>query len=125
MRILVFGNPLLKEDSLPLKLLPALRKEFPAVEFDEADPADIDMEKGRIVVVDTAKGIDRVMLVEDANKLQDYKLLSAHGLGLAEMLALMKAAGRQVQVKIICVPQGMPQQKALADVTKLLRAIVP
>lgn len=125
MKVLVFGNPLLKEDSLPLRLLPALRKEFPTVEFDEADPADMDMEKGQVVVIDTAKRVKGVMLIEDASRLQDYKLLSAHGLGLAEMLALFRTIGKQVQVKIICVPEKMRQQKALADVTKLLRAILP
>lgn len=124
MKVLVLGNPLLKEDSLPLKLLPALRKEFPTVEFDEADPADIDDEKSPLVIIDTAN-VKGVTLVEDANYLEDYKLLSAHGLGLAEMLALMKAAGKQVQVKIICVPEKMTQKKVLADVSVLLRAIVP
>jgi len=123
MKVLVFGNPLLKEDNLPLRLLPSLRKSFPETEFDEADPADIDLEKGQLVVIDTAKGIDRVMLIEDASKLQDYEMLSTHGLGLAEMLALMKAAGRKVDVKIVCVPQGMPQKKALTEVTKMFRAI--
>lgn len=125
MKVLVLGNPLLEEDSLPLKLLPVLRKEFPSIDFDEADPADIDSEKGQVVVIDTAKGVKDVVLLEDMDRLQNYKLISAHGLGLAEMLALMKAAGKQVQVKVICVPRGMRESKALAEVTKALRAIVP
>ena len=126
MKVLVFGNPLVEDDSLPLRLIPALQEEFPAVEFDEADPADIDAEEGQVVVIDAAKGIGKdVVLIDDTEKLQHDKIMSAHGLGLAEMLALMKAAGRQIQVKIICVPQGMKQSSALAAVTKMLRAIVP
>ncbi|MFH0830308.1 MAG: hypothetical protein V1887_04070 [Candidatus Aenigmatarchaeota archaeon] len=126
MKVLVFGNPLLEEDNLPLRLLPALKKEFPGIDFEEADPADMDMEKGQVVVIDTAKGIGKdVMLLEDTEKLQDYKLLSAHGLGLAEMLSIFKVVGKKIDVRIICIPQDMPEKKALTAVTKMLRAIVP
>ncbi len=124
MKVLVFGNPLLKDDSLPLRLLPSLRKSFPETEFDEADPADVDLEQGPLVIIDAANVRD-VMLVEDVDRLKDDRMLSAHGLGLAEMLAIFKAIGRQVQVKVICVPQGMTKDRALTEVTKMLRAILP
>ena len=47
MRVLVLGNPLIPEDSLPLKLLPKLRKKFPRIEFVEFDPNEDIEEIGR------------------------------------------------------------------------------
>jgi Ni,Fe-hydrogenase maturation factor len=125
MKVLVLGNPLLKNDSLPLRLLPLLEKKFSSIEFVEADPADVDLEQGSLVIIDTAKGIKDVMLIEDADRLQDDKMLSVHGLGLAEQLALLKAIGRPVELKIICVPEKISSQRALEGITKMLRAIVP
>ncbi len=40
MHIFVFGNPLMERDSLPLQILPGLRKMFPSVEFVELDPSE-------------------------------------------------------------------------------------
>ena len=49
-RLLVFGNPLVKEDSLPLEILPMLREEFPEYEFAEFDAAENLDGRGKIIV---------------------------------------------------------------------------
>lgn len=113
----------MKNDSLPISLLPSLKEKFPNVEFIETDPADIDVEKGELIILDTAKGIKEVTLLDDVDKLENDNMLSLHGLGLAEQLALMKAAGRTVRLKIICVPEKIPQKKALEDIAKILKSI--
>ena len=123
MRVLVFGNPLLKNDSLPIRLLPSLKKHFPDVDFVETDPADIDVEKGKLIVIDTAKGIKEVTLLDDISKLESDSMLSMHGLGLAEQLVLMEAAGQKVKLKIICVPEKISQKLALEGITKILKSI--
>lgn len=57
MKILVFGNALVEEDSLPLRLLAALRLCFPSVEFREFDSAENLENEGRdLVILDAAKG---------------------------------------------------------------------
>ncbi len=40
MKILVFGNILVKKDNLALKLLPRLREKFPNIIFKEFDPTE-------------------------------------------------------------------------------------
>lgn len=40
MKIYVFGNILVDIDSLPIKLIPLLQKEFPDIEFCELDPSE-------------------------------------------------------------------------------------
>mgnify|MGYP001559860477 CR=1 FL=1 len=37
-KVLVFGNPLLEQDSIPLRLIGRLRERFPKIEFTEFDP---------------------------------------------------------------------------------------
>jgi Ni,Fe-hydrogenase maturation factor len=123
MRVLVLGNPLVDSDSLALKLLPSLKERFPNIEFEEADPADIDLEQDPIVI-DVAKNVKKVVLIDDAKRLQSDDALSIHGLGLAEMLSLMETAGRKVSVKIICVPEKMSPKLALEKITPMLRAIL-
>jgi len=58
--IYVFGNPLIKEDSMPLKLINKLKKEFPSLQFKEFDTVeDLDLEK-EMNIIDTVKGIKKV-----------------------------------------------------------------
>ena len=63
-KILIFGNPLLKEDSLPLRLIDDLRKAYPEIEFREFDPNENLEKEGRnLVIIDTVEGIDRVVTI--------------------------------------------------------------
>lgn len=82
-KILVFGNPLLKEDSLPLRILKNLRKEFPDIEFEEFDTADDLQNEGRnLVILDTVKGIKKVMIIKDIKSIITDKIYSLHDFDL-------------------------------------------
>lgn len=124
MRVYVFGNPLLEEDSLPLELLPELRRRMPDIEFVESDPADMPHEE-ELLIIDTAMGINDVVLIEDIRKLKTCNLMSMHEMDLGQMLKLMKAAGMIKEVKIIAVPKGIQAEEALDRIGKIIRAISP
>jgi Ni,Fe-hydrogenase maturation factor len=121
-RILVFGNPLLDEDSLPLRLLPEMRKRMPDMEFVETDPNDMPQDED-LVIIDTAVGIKDVVLIDDIKKLETSDLMSMHEMDLGQTLTLMQAAGLLKEVKIIAVPMGMSPSEALDKTEKMLRSI--
>lgn len=123
MRVLVFGNPLLKEDSLPLRLLPELRKRFRDIEFVVADPNDFD--HAAELIIDTAKGLKGVVVIDDIGKLETGKVLSMHEMDLGQMLKLAAAAGLSKGVKIIAVPADASPKSALCGIAKALTAIAP
>ena len=124
-RILVFGNPLVKEDALPLELLPDLRKEFPSVEFAEFDAAE-DLEKevqdGGLLIIDSVKGLKKVALVTDIDSIAENKIYTMHDFDLGMTLKLLKKMGMLESVKIFGVPMGGEKKKALKELTDLLRA---
>jgi len=120
-KILVFGNPLVPQDSLALRILPALRKKFPKIDFIELDGTDDLHEYGRnLVILDVAAGIKKVSVVEDLDDLELPRVLSMHDFDLAWNLKILLKAGMIDSVKIIAIPQGMDEKKALAGVEKIL-----
>jgi len=121
-RMYVFGNPVVKEDSLPLRILPRLRKRFPQIEFVTADPTEL-LEYGKDVwILDTAEGITEAVVLEDISKLDLPKRLSAHDYDLTVDLHLLRKLGKLQNVKIIAVPFHFSGNKAFQDVSKILIA---
>jgi len=122
MRIFVFGNPLLEEDSLPLKLVPLLKKEFPGIEFIELDPNEgLEALEGEANIIDTAFGIKKVQLIEDIEKIQDSPGVSMHDLDLGFSLKLLKKMGRLGKVRIFGIPPNLSEKEALKQLTPLLK----
>lgn len=115
MKILVFGNPLTKEDNLPLKLLPELQKKFPNTEFQEFDPSEgLESEGKTLTIIDAVQGIDKVEVLteKDLNKIETGKIFSMHDFDLAHTLKLLKKAKLLEKITIFGIPQKMPATKA-------------
>ncbi|HLC65688.1 MAG TPA: hypothetical protein VJI46_06215 [Candidatus Nanoarchaeia archaeon] len=117
MRIFVLGNPLLEEDSLPVKLLPELRREFPKIEFREIDPNE-GFPEGDIVIIDTIINARDVVVIKDIDALEESPNYSAHDFDLAFALKLMKKMGKIGRVTIIGVPPK--GRKILASLKKII-----
>ncbi len=125
LRILVFGNPLVAEDSLPLRLMPTLRKRFPAVEFKEFDAAEnLEDEDRDLVILDTAKGPDKVVLLEGIDKIETGKIYSMHDFDLALTLKILKKLKLVDSVRIIAVPAGYPEKKALGETCAVISSLL-
>lgn len=127
MKILVFGNALVEEDSLPLRLLAALRRRFPSVEFREFDSAENLENEGRdLVILDAAKGPDRVVLLDwpdSVAALETGKIYSMHDFDLAVTLKLLKKLKLLDSVRIIAVPMGYDGEKAMEEVSAFISTL--
>ncbi len=124
-KVLVFGNPLVEEDSIALRMLPALRKRFPCVEFKEFDAAENLEAEGRdLIIIDAAAGIDRVVLLDDLSALEGGKIYSMHDFDLSLTLKLLKKMGALDSIRIIAVPSGFSERRAVPACSRLLSSLL-
>ena len=102
--IYVFGNPYLKEDSAPIKILQDLRRALPDVKFIITDPNENFPPNGEknIIILDTVKGIKKPSLL-DLNHLERISKTpnSPHDYDLMFHLQLLKKLKKIEGVKII------------------------
>lgn len=127
MTVFVFGNPLLKKDSLPLTLLFNLKKQFPDIDFQIADPNEnFPPEKEKeLIIIDTVMGIKKPMILD----LNDFKKnqttpLSPHDYDLLFHLLLLKKLKKINDVKIIGIPtKEMETKNILEKVSRLITKI--
>ncbi len=124
MRVLVLGNPLIPEDSLPLRLIGRLRKKFPKIEFVEFDPnEDIEEEGAKgFVAIDAVYGIRKVRMLtnKDIGRLELPPSASMHDFDLALDLKILAKMGMLGKVRILGIPPEYPEKKALAELARLL-----
>lgn len=129
MKILIFGNQLVKQDNLPLRILPKLKQQFPNIEFKPIDStenlqAETDQNKN-LTILDTAKDIQEIKTItlttqKDFAKLQLPSSLSMHDFDLAYNLRLLKKVNLINQVKIICLPMNIDKDEALTQLQRSL-----
>ena len=121
MKILVFGNALVEADSLPLRIMPRLQKLFPKVEFKEFDTAENLEDEGRdLLILDTAFGIESVTLIDDVDTLQMSKTCSMHDFDLPITLRILIKLKAIDSVKIIAIPAGYDEKKALSEIKEII-----
>lgn len=121
MNIYVCGNPLLKEDSLPLRILPLLQKKRPLIRFIEFDPTEELPREPELVFIDTVINAKNVVLLKDINQFAQTKALSLHDFDLGLNLKLAKKMGWLKKVKIIGVPPQMDEGKVVERIAALLK----
>jgi Ni,Fe-hydrogenase maturation factor len=120
-KVLVFGNPLLKQDSMPLKLLASLRKRFPEIEFKEFDPNDdLESEGKTLNIIDTVEGIDKVTLITDIDSIHLQKIYSMHDFDLGYSLKLLKKLKYLDSVRIYGIPMKISKKAALEQLAPLI-----
>jgi len=125
MKVLVFGNPLVAQDSIALALMPKLKERFPSVEFKEFDPTENLENEGRdLVIMDSAIGIAEVTLLEDAAGLELSGRYSMHDLDLPITLKLLKKLNAIDSVKIIAVPHNHPLERALKEIVPIISSLL-
>jgi Ni,Fe-hydrogenase maturation factor len=124
MKLYVFGNPLVKEDSLPLGMIEELKKEFPEIEFLGYDEFQLDTPRN-INILDSAKGIDDVILIDDLDKIKLDRIQSLHDFDIAHELKLLKKLGRLDEIKILALPQGIKKEEAIGKLVPLIKSIQP
>lgn len=121
MKVSVFGNLLVKEDSLPLRILPKLKKRFPDIEFVVEDPTEsLNPPQGEWWILDSAEGIKKITVLSDLSKVQFTNRVSVHDYDLSFDLKLLQKLGKLQRVKIIAVPMKMNQVEAIQRVSEII-----
>lgn len=125
--VLVIGNPLLAQDSLPLRIMPKLQAARPDVEFLPFEPTREDLPQHQeMVLLDTIQGLKKVRVLSDMKKLeQSSRAFSLHDFDLGAQLMLMDKFGLLGKTIIIGVPQKGDEKKIMNDVLHELETIFP
>ncbi len=119
-KIFVFGNPYLKEDSLAVKVAKQLSsKELEVILCSNPDDL-LNHELDNSIILDVAKGIEKVELFDDIDSLEFSVIFSAHDFDLGFFLKLMKETGKLEKINIIGVPQGYDENRAANEMHKLI-----
>jgi len=121
----IFGNPLLPFDSLPLKFVPKLKKIFPEIDFQLADPNEnLKPKNKKLFIIDTIEGIKEVVVVDDLSKINTEKAYSLHDFDLGFNLKLLQKIGELEEVLIIGVPMEVEdEEKTLNRIVEIIRNV--
>jgi len=123
-KILVFGNPLVRRDSLPLKLIDDLRNEFPNIEFKEFDSIEeIQNEGDTLYILDSVEKIKKAMVITDLDQLATNKIYSVHDFDLATILKILKKIGVIKKIIIFGVPMNIQHSQALQEIREKIISI--
>lgn len=123
MKIHILGNPFIKIDSLPLKLIPKLKQEFPDIEFVEYDPTEEIETPEEFIIIDTVLDIEKVIVFEDIDKIQTGKVCSLHDYDLGMHLKLLKKLNKLKSIKIIGVPPDIEEKEALNQIKEIISSL--
>jgi len=123
MQVFVFGNPDIEIDSLPVKLLPALKETFPDVEFVALDPnEDWDVPED-MIVVDTVVNTEEVAVFDDLKAFMAAPRLTCHDFDAYANLMLMMKLGKIRTVRIVGIPPGKQPDEVLSELNKALTTL--
>lgn len=122
-KIFVFGNPLLKEDRLPLQLAQDLQKQFPQFSFEIKDPNEnLWPVNKELTIIDTAIGIKQVRVLKDISKIQpSCSPCSLHDFDLALNIKLLEKIGELKKIMIFAVPQNISKKTTLDQLIKSIQ----
>jgi len=104
MKVYVFGNEDLAMDSLPLKMLPALKKKFPRIDFVVKDPNEEWDDVENIVIMDTVMGIDKITIFDSLKSFVRSPRFSLHDFDAYTNLLFLQKLGKIKKIKIIGIP---------------------
>lgn len=119
-----FGNRELGFDSLPLRLLPKLREEFPRVDFVELDPNEEWDVPDPFLIIDTVHGLSDIHVFHGLGEFDATPTVSVHDFDALFNLRYLQKLGKLGAVKIIGVPAVIDEDTALSKVRAVLQSIL-
>jgi Ni,Fe-hydrogenase maturation factor len=127
MKIYVFGNQDLREDSSAIKVYEKLKDKVRGIEFIQVDPnQDLPFKDSeQVVILDTVLGIDKVSEIqdEDLDKIILAKSLTVHDFDLGFQLRYLKKIGKLGKVMIIGIPKKVKKED-YSLIQSILRKLV-
>jgi len=119
--IYLFGNQDLEMDSLPIRLIPELQKEFPETDFVVLDPNEEWNVPEEMIIIDTVVGIKEITVFEDLEHFDAAPKLTCHDFDAFFNLRILKKLGKLRKIKIIGVPPHAVLETTTKSVTEKLR----
>jgi len=120
MKIFVFGNPDLKIDSLPFKIMSGLKKRLPQIEFVVQDPNEEWQTPENLIILDTAIGIREITVFDNLEQFAKVPRVSMHDFDALTNLRYLQKLGKIKTVKIIGVPEKITPSLASDGVAAIL-----
>lgn len=124
MTIFIFGNPDLAFDSLPLKILPKLKENFPNIYFEVKDPNEEWDSISDVIAIDTVVGLRKVETILDLDMFTPPPRISMHDFDAFSNLKYMQKLGKIGKATIIGIPLDMKEDEALKDVRAEINDLV-
>ncbi len=121
MTVFIFGNPDVEEDSLPLKILPELRKKCPEIDFLTKDPnEDFELPEGT-AIIDVVTGLKEIHVFDSLDDFQAPPRMTLHDFDLFGHLQLLKKLGKlPSKIKIIGIPPAISEEEAEGSIVSIL-----
>lgn len=125
MNIYVFGNPDFSNDNIAVKTAKqlidnhSLKRQNINFIFQDPNEDFVPDEKG-IIIMDAAKGIKKVRLLKDLDKIRLHKSTTMHDFDVTFQLKLLRKINRIRSVKIIAIPADLNLREAVRQVTKVV-----
>lgn len=120
MTIYIFGNQDLAVDSLPLRILPKLQKEFPEIQFKIVDPNEEWDVPEEFVIIDSVMGIDKVTVFDSLKSFVPAPNVTMHDFDAHANLRYLQKLGRLKKIKIIGIPPMMDEDQACKEASLLI-----
>ena len=119
--IIVFGNPDLPMDSLPLRIVPELAKRVQKTTFLILDPNEEWPNIDDFTVIDTVRGIDKVTVFNELKQFVSAPRLTMHDFDALTYLRYLEKLGKVKNVKIIGVPANIEEHLAIEEIARALQ----
>ncbi len=123
MTVYIFGNEDIMADSLPVRILPELRKRCSGIDFLVKDPnEDFELPES-VVIIDVVAGPKKAHIFDSLDDFQAPPHLTLHDFDLFSYLQLLKKVGKLPQkIKIIGIPPTISEEEALDSIVTFLLA---
>ncbi len=119
MNVYVVGNSIVKNDRLPIALIPRLRRAFPCMNVTAVDPNEQFIPEEDSVIIDTVHGITDVQVFDSLDAFEQVRSVTPHDYDLGFHLRLLQKLRKISRVTIV----GVPPKRTPLLLTKLISVL--
>ena len=123
MKIYVFGNEDIEMDSLPVRLMGDIKKEFSDISCEHLDPNEDFDTSEPFIIIDTVVGLKNVHLFESLKDFVPPPSFTCHDFDVFSNLRLLEKLGMLPNYRIIGIPPMMNKEEALQEILTLVKDI--
>ena len=121
-KVFVFGNSDLDFDSLPLRILPKLKKRLPEIDFEIKDPnEEWEIFENELIIIDTVVGIDKPVVFDSLENFSASPRVSMHDFDAYANLKYLQKLGKIKKIKIIGLPPDASENEAVGFIKAIIK----